>query len=246
MLANMFCKQSSLRCRLKFRARRMLCAYTKDGEDVWVTFLSRVNPNLPFDIAEMYLHTAPMLDHRAANLTINDIDFTTTALQFGKYVHERNFEDVAMAVWSYYGDDLELKSWEQLEGIRASGPATDEEIATIAKMVANSPNDAQPECGDSVLGLCPTKFPDGDVIMTLEEAVQVQRDYFNDKDAALNRKLWASFHQYGHVPPKRILQASEKKIAKKPFERSKGHLVVDRKQKNQKKQEGSGNQDHPR
>lgn len=65
----------------------MHCAYTKDGKDVWVTFLKQMSPSTPYDFADMYLHTAPMLDHRAENLTVNDIDFATTAPQLGKYVH---------------------------------------------------------------------------------------------------------------------------------------------------------------
>ncbi|CAO2654509.1 Nn.00g112420.m01.CDS01 [Neocucurbitaria sp. VM-36] len=104
------------RRKLEFRARRMACAYTKSGDDVWVTFVKRKHTLAPGKDAHMYLHTAPKLNHTATNLTVADVDFGTTSPQLGKYVDEYNFHHMALGIWSYYGDDLELKTRDELEG----------------------------------------------------------------------------------------------------------------------------------
>jgi len=92
----------------------MLCALTVTKDTVWVTFLAS-----PTGRVEMYLHTAPTLEHDDFNITLDDIDYSTVAVDLGTHVSKANFPERAMGVWSFRGP-MELKSLEVLEG-RISG-----------------------------------------------------------------------------------------------------------------------------
>jgi hypothetical protein len=88
----------------------MLCALTNSypSDTVWVTFLSK--PRGP----KLYLHTSPELDHRASNITLDDIDYATVANEFGILVNRGNFADRALSRWSWSGG-LELKTVVELD-----------------------------------------------------------------------------------------------------------------------------------
>jgi hypothetical protein len=97
----------------------MFCARTKDGlskfdhrrETVFATFLKEP------DSVMMYIYTAPQLDHKACNMTLDDIDYDSVAKQLNGaakgVVTKEDFSDTAKAVWSVKFD---LKSLEELEG----------------------------------------------------------------------------------------------------------------------------------
>ena len=88
----------------------MLCAMTLTEGTVWVTFLAS-----PTGRVEMYLHTAPTLEHADFNITLDDIDYSTVAVDLGTHVSKTNFPERAMGVWSFRGP-FELKSLAELEG----------------------------------------------------------------------------------------------------------------------------------
>ncbi|KAJ4375377.1 hypothetical protein N0V83_002463 [Neocucurbitaria cava] len=187
--------------KLEFRTRRMACAYTHDGDDVWVTFLKRNKSLAPGKIARMYLHTAPKLNHTAANLTVDDIDFATTSPQLGKYVIKYTFHDIALAVWSWYGDDLELKTWEELEGrctVEAGyesdcSETSDKHRHRLESRTGFDHNEQDNNSNTTTDTL--TTIPKE---MTLDEAIDIQNDSFNGKDVDEDQ-LALSFEEHGHI-----------------------------------------------
>jgi hypothetical protein len=88
----------------------MLCALTHTGNTVWATFL----PDF-LGHTDMYLHTTPSLSHRASNVTLHDIDYSTVAKDLGILVTRHNFKERALGVWSFRGP-MELKTLDELEG----------------------------------------------------------------------------------------------------------------------------------
>ena len=187
----------------------MACAYTKHGDDVWVTFLKRRHAVPPQTPARMYLHTAPKLNHAAANLTLADIDYATTSPQLGKYVTKENFTDIALAVWSYFGDDLELKTKDELEcRVRQKGGCGRQpSVASISLL--DEDEDFSGSCAGEDSGHAPVVNTDASTDpMTLDEAIRIQAERFNGGKVDRDR-VKSSFDKYGHITPDKFIDLSD-------------------------------------
>lgn len=71
---------------------RMLCAFIHSGKFIWVTCLQ-----WPAAIG-VYLCTNPSLNHDANNVSLDEFDHSTVAVDFGIYANEANFVDRALGV----------------------------------------------------------------------------------------------------------------------------------------------------
>ncbi|KAF1848210.1 uncharacterized protein K460DRAFT_414796 [Cucurbitaria berberidis CBS 394.84] len=123
--------------------------------------------------------------------------------KWGKYVNEASFEDIALAAWSWYGDDLELKTRDELEG-RGGGYTEYDSEASEASSIALIEDGKSSRYGKKDRHAAIIK---ANAVMTLEDAIRIQRDFFSGGNVARDR-IESSFEKYGHITPENFVDLS--------------------------------------
>ncbi|KAF1848289.1 uncharacterized protein K460DRAFT_353289 [Cucurbitaria berberidis CBS 394.84] len=198
--------QIKLRRKLELQGRRMACAYTINKQSVWATYLKRTNPVYPKKLQRLRLHTAPSLNHNAANLTLDDIDYSTVSKEMGKYVTKDSFEERALNVFTY-NCGLDLNTREELEGyIPKKRTVYGEEYdGDSSDASSDHVSDDDSECGL----LMEQEATKGTKEMTVGEAIEVQQRYLCPtlgEEQVDRERFFLSLKKYGHITTDRLAE----------------------------------------
>ncbi|KAH7363711.1 hypothetical protein BKA66DRAFT_592809 [Pyrenochaeta sp. MPI-SDFR-AT-0127] len=198
-LSNIITTKPKLRHKLDVQGRRMACAYTKDDKSVWITFLKRKRIEYLEKSHHFRLHTAPSLNQNAANLDLDDIDYSTVSKAIGKSVTKHDFEDRAFQAWTNICG-FELKTRREIERTTHMCRTVyrKEYHCDSSQSSSDHVSDDDEGCRDIMEQESKKPWTE----MTAEEAIELQRRYHStdDIDAMIDRERFClSIRKYGRI-----------------------------------------------
>ncbi|CAO2654432.1 Nn.00g111650.m01.CDS01 [Neocucurbitaria sp. VM-36] len=191
------------------KSRRMVCVYTKDDQDVWVTFLKRNRLGDEEALQRLRLHTAPCLNSNASNLGLEDIDYSTVSVELGECVSTKNFEERALHAWKYFGG-LRHKTRKELEGFLSmkrtrygkeyAGDSSDASSAHVSEDDSECERVMEEEAKKETQE------------MTAREALELQQRYMYPKEGEERdppERFHCSLMKFGLITPDRLVETPD-------------------------------------